>query len=69
MWKKTMLTRNSLWVDDTSQANYSNLKALFRRNIDNDNMIVILNEVFDEHKITNILEWTLDNSNEDVNFF
>jgi len=69
MWKKTMLTGNPLWADDTSQADYSGLKALFRRNIDNGNTVAILNEAFDGHGITDILEWTPDNPDEDVNPF
>lgn len=69
MWKKTMLTANPLWVDDPSQADFSGLKTLFQRNIDNLSTVAILNEAFEGHGITDILEWTPDNSQEDVNPF
>lgn len=64
-----MLTANPLWVDDSSQADFFGLKTLFQRNIDNLSIVAILNEAFEGHEIIDILEWTSDNSQKDVNPF
>ncbi len=69
MWKKSVLSAHPEWVEKPKEADYSTLKAFFRRNIDNKETREILDEAFKDHDAPGPLEWTPENTDEDKNPF
>ncbi|KAL8930196.1 MAG: hypothetical protein Q9208_000813 [Pyrenodesmia sp. 3 TL-2023] len=51
------------------EADFSGIRAFFRREIENPETMEILNEAFKGREITETLEWTPDDSSTDTNAF
>ncbi|KAL9032322.1 MAG: hypothetical protein Q9180_006570, partial [Flavoplaca navasiana] len=69
MWKKSLLTVHPDWVQDEKKADYSGIKAFFRRDIDNYETLEILNEVLNDRDTGEVLEWTPNDPGEDDAFW
>ena len=69
MWTRTVLTDNPQWAQDPSQADYSGLKAFFRREIKNAETTAILNEAFAGKDLTTTQTWTPEDPDQNTNAF
>lgn len=69
MWQRTVLADNPQWAQNPSQADYSGLKAFFRREIDNADTKALLGEAFAGTDLTSTLTWTPDDPDQNTNAF
>ena len=69
LWQKTVLLENPAWEKDPSKADYSGIMSFWRRNIDNQNTVSILDEAFNGKDVAVTLTWTPEDKNQDTNAF
>lgn len=69
MWTKTVLQANPQWQADPSQADYSGLKSMWRREIANEDTKSILDEAFAGKDVLQVQTWTPEDTDRDSNPF